>query len=191
MTSAIPTESLLSLYGDLDFLAKSVIGQKPCFKGKYYVSADTWAGYIWRKIDGENQSITGNSRIISICRNASETYTSKKDDPYVGDMLLTKICEARKGLERIKNTYENLNNISNATNIGSGILILDLVIPNERKIAEGFMHAPIKKQEVTDVPVKKQEVIEPVEDHQVETKAPIEQKHKGKRGTQSDDKSGL
>ena len=137
--SSIPSESLQKLFNDLDFLSASLTNQKPCFKNRFYVDSDSWIGYFWRRIDGENQANSGNSEINSICRNASENYESYKNNKFFGIILLNKIVEARKGLDRIRNTYKKLNQISTVSSINNNILILDNVIPIDRKITEGFL----------------------------------------------------
>lgn len=142
MTDSIPPESLQDLFVDLDFISSAMIGQKPCFKNRYYVSGDSYVGYWLRRLDGENQGVNGNSKINSICRNASESYLSYGNNVYYGSALLDKIVEARKGLDRIRSTYRNLNQISTVSSINNSILILDNVIPKDRKIFEGFLKGP-------------------------------------------------
>lgn len=145
MTS-IPPESLSALFVELDFLAASMPNQKPCFKKKYYVAADSWMGYMWRRLDGEEQPISGNNKISSICRNASELFPSYGTNKFFGDIFLTKIVEARKGLVRIRDTYKALRDISTESSVNTSILILDGLIPIERKIIEGFLFTTQKQK---------------------------------------------
>jgi hypothetical protein len=145
MSSLIPPESLQNLFNDLDFLSASSVNQKPCFKNRFYVNNDLF-GYILRKIDGENQCVNGNSSINSICRNASETYMAIKDNKCFSETLMLKIIEARKGIERIRNTYKNLNHITTVSSINNSLFILDNIIPQDRKIKEGFLLSNISDE---------------------------------------------
>lgn len=150
MTHTVPTVHLDDLFGRLDFLALALPGQKPCFKGEYYIdkqslySPTTWLGPIWRSIDGEKQDVTGNVEITKICTNAAQTYASYKDEDNFGPMLLDKIINARQGLARIAQTYDSIGKRVTASAIrNSGIFILDNIIPHERKILEGIVLPPV------------------------------------------------
>jgi hypothetical protein len=135
--SSLPSESLYNLYNDLDFLAASMADQKPCFKNRYYVDATSYIAWAWRMLDGEHQAITGNAHINSICRNAFQTYES--DNNMINKpVLMRKIIDARKGLDRIKTTYIKIGKRSVGDAIGNSILILDQIIPDEMAIKEGF-----------------------------------------------------
>ena len=138
-SSTVPTESFSVLLTDLGFLARALDGQKPCFKKKYYVTSGSWTGWAYRALDSESQSVNGLAAMISICRRANETYSTYKTDNVHGPKLKTKIIEARKGLDRIRRTYESEGKIIEAENIENQVItLLDNVLPMEDRIREGF-----------------------------------------------------
>lgn len=141
--TTIPTESLTILYTDLGFLAAAMENQKPCFKGRYYVDKNSWIGSLYRLKDVEGQDVSGISNMVSICRRANEHYSSLNEGDNYGEILLEKIIDARKGLERIARTYESLGKTISSENIkNQAILLLDSALPNDVKIREGFKIAP-------------------------------------------------
>jgi hypothetical protein len=118
-------------------------GQKPCFVGKrYYVDKDSYWGTFWRSLYGEKQDVIGNTIMQSICTNAVQSYESNKTNKKFESQLLEKIINARKGLDRIKRTYESCGKITTSNSIGNYMLILDGVIPEKIKISEGFIKSP-------------------------------------------------
>lgn len=140
--STVPPVSLQNLYNDLDFLAGIKDKQKYSFNKRYYTNLDMM-GWVWRKLDGENQEINGISTMESICTNAAQQWDTYKNKKPFGAMLLDKIVAARYGLDRVVKTYDSLQNTVYSSNIRNrGIIILDGVIPEERKIKEGFIPPP-------------------------------------------------
>lgn len=154
MSSPIPTVHLQNLFSDLDFLAIALPGQKPCFKNRYYVekqiftSPTTWFGPIWRGIDGEKQEVVGNNAIDKICKDASQSYESYKNDENFGPILMDKIVAARQGLDIIAKTYESISKTVIASTIrNGGIIILDNTIPRARKLKEGIIRRSVEDSE--------------------------------------------
>jgi len=139
----IPTISLQKLFEDLDFLSQGLPGQKPCFRRRYYVDKTSWVGTFCRMVDQESQATLGNILISNICKSACEHYESYKNHPYFKEILMDKIIRARQGLARIAETYDSVGQFTTATNIrNSGILMLDGVIPKDKKIQIGIELAP-------------------------------------------------
>lgn len=129
---SIPSEHLQNLFSDLDFLADAKEGQKPCFYSRTYVDSGSWYGTIYRSFKGECQDTIGGGEIAKICKNALETYDRIRETE-MGKLLLTKIIGAKLGLKRISFTYSQLNKMSAVRSINnSGIIILDMVIPEEK-----------------------------------------------------------
>ena len=145
-------EQLRLCFNDLRFIAGVNDNQKICFYKRYYVDKDGWSGWygtLMRTFEGERMDITGIANISSICKVAMENHRNYKDDPTYGFDLLNDIVDARKGLSRLKLTYESLGKSVTANKIDtSGIRVLDAIIPLERKIVEGFT---IPKKSLKDV----------------------------------------
>ena len=153
--ASIPTIHLQSLFGDLDFLSGAKDGQKPCFRSRCYVDRTSWMGSGFRLIQGESQSSFGNTEIDTICKNASETYGTYHSDTRFGKILLDKIVAARQGLLKIAKTYEAIGKDTEARNIrNSGILILDAIIPEDRKLKEDIILTRV--DEDNNVPTQKE-----------------------------------
>lgn len=146
-------ENLRICFNNLDFLAGVKDNQKICFKNRYYVERDGWSGIIGailRTIENERMDVSGISEIKSICASAIENYNSNFYPEY-REELLDKIVAARKGLNRLKITYESLGKTVVASEIyNSSILDLDKLIPVERKIKEGFQVSETQKKKKDD-----------------------------------------
>lgn len=137
--SSVPPVSLQNLYVELDFLAGIHDNQKYNFSGKYYVNND-WMGFLWRKLDGENQDVYGVACMENICKNAAEQWDTYRDNRIFNVTLLNKIVAARHGLERCRKTYESKQKTHTSSSITNrAILILDGAIPQERKLTEGII----------------------------------------------------
>lgn len=140
--SALPEQLRLCL-NDLRFVGGVNDNQKLCFNKRYYVDKDWWWGSFLRTLEGERMEVSGITKIGSICQVALENYQFYAGHESYGTILLDSIVNARKGLGRLKMTYESLGKNVVANNIEtSGILVLDSIIPKERKIAEG-LYIPI------------------------------------------------
>lgn len=142
--SSLP-ENLRLLFNGLDLLAGVNDNQKISFKSKSYYDKDGifnishWMGVFERTISGERMEVNGISEISSICKVATELYPQYSKNKTFGKTLIDKIVDARKGLGRLKLTYETIGKTLVASSINtSGILLLDSIIPNQRKINEGF-----------------------------------------------------
>lgn len=139
MSRSVAPISLTNLFTDLDFLAGIQDKQKYCFAKRYYVTLN-WLGAIFRILDSEAQDINGIATMEAICTNASEQWTTYKNNKTFGPTLLNKIVAARHGLNKCALTYESLQKNVTASNIRSrAILTLDNTIPYERKIKEGIV----------------------------------------------------
>lgn len=142
--SVLP-ENLKILLDNLDLLAGVKDNQKISFKSKTYYDKDGifnishWLGVFERTISGERMDVNGIAEISSICKVAVELFPMYKDNKIFGSTLLDKIVEARRGLGRLKLTYESIGKQLVASRINnSGILFLDSIIPHDRKVKEGF-----------------------------------------------------
>ena len=142
--SVLP-ENLKILLDNLDLLAGVKDNQKISFKSKTYYDKDgifnisQWLGVFERTISGERMDVNGIAEISSICKVAVELFPMYKDNKIFGSTLLDKIVEARRGLGRLKLTYESIGKQLVASRINnSGILFLDSIIPHDRKVKEGF-----------------------------------------------------
>lgn len=158
-------ENLRLLLNNLDLLAGVKDNQKISFKSRTYYDKDGlmnishWLGVFERTLSGERMEVNGIAEISSICKVSTELYEQYKDHRVYGKTLLDKIVEARKGLGRLKVTYESIGKglVASSINV-SGILLLDSIIPDSRKIEEGFCTASslLKNEEITDENYSKQ-----------------------------------
>lgn len=145
--SSVPPVSLSTLYIDLDFLAGINDKQKYCFGGRYYTDPG-WIGTFFRLRDNEKQDVNGIAKMESICKDAAEQYETYKCNKIFGPTLLNKIIAARHGLERCVNTYQSNQKVVTASNITNrAILLLDNIIPHERKIKEGIIQPENEEDE--------------------------------------------
>ena len=135
-------ENLRLLFLRLDLLAGVGDNQKISFKTNQYFDKDGWNGWYGtfsRTLGGERMEVTGIAEVTSICQVAVELYTMYGKDSSYGKTLLNKIVNARKGLNRLKLTYDSIGKTMAGSSINtSGILVLDSIIPDSRKLTEGF-----------------------------------------------------
>lgn len=135
-----PTVSLAKLYADLEFLGGIGDKQKYSFVDRKYINTD-WAAIIYRHYINESQDINGILNMENIATDAVEQYNSYKSDRIFGPKLLDTIVKARHGLSKCAATYKTLQRLTTASNIEiKAIFLLDNIIPENRKIAEGIIH---------------------------------------------------
>uniref|UniRef100_A0A6C0BCZ0 Uncharacterized protein n=1 Tax=viral metagenome TaxID=1070528 RepID=A0A6C0BCZ0_9ZZZZ len=132
-------ENLRLLFLRLDLIAGVKDNQKISFKTNTYVDKDAWIGSILRTIQNERMEVSGISEISSICQCSVELYEMYGSSPPYGKILMNKIVDARRALNKLMLTYNSIgkNMVGSSINT-SGILVLDSIIPDERRIAEGF-----------------------------------------------------
>lgn len=142
--STIPPVSLSKLYTDLDFLAGISDKQKYCFGSRYYTDL-SWMGIMYRIKDNEKQDVNGISKMELICKDAAEQWETYKNHKIFGYTLLTKIITARHGLQRCVETYESQQRPVTSSNVKNrAILLLDNIIPYDRKIKEGIIQPDVQ-----------------------------------------------
>jgi hypothetical protein len=82
--------------------------------------------------------VTGIGKINSIAKVACENWSHYERTQFA-KTLMDKIVGARHGLARLANTYESLDKPVSANSIRiSGVLVLDMIIPPDRKRLEGI-----------------------------------------------------
>ena len=148
--TTVPPVSLSTLYTDLDFLAGISDKQKYCFGGRYYTDPG-WIGLLFRLKDNEKQDVNGISKMELICKDAAEQWETYKNNRLFGPTLMNKVIAARHGLQRCVNTYESLQKITTASNIKNrAILLLDNIIPHDRKLREGIIQPENEELNLND-----------------------------------------
>lgn len=132
-----PPEALQMLMSDLDFLALAGEGQKPCFKGRYYVDYNSWIGTFLRMKDNE-QVDNGIVIINSIISNLTEQYKLYKISQF-NDVLIDKVKNARDGLVRISDTYKRIGKSLYSGKIQNGaILTMNNIIKTSTQISDSI-----------------------------------------------------
>jgi hypothetical protein len=120
----------------MDFIGAAKPGYKPCFKTNQYVHKTSYFGSMIRWRDDEKQATIGNAKIREYCKEAAEAYDAYKETSYA-QIILDRMLKMRNGLLEIRNTYADDINIY--TDIDISIMILDVAIPEDTKIATGIM----------------------------------------------------
>jgi len=137
--SEIP-QVLLQCFTDLDFISGVGDNEKICFGRRQYVSKDSWSGCFIRFYGNESMETTGVLKLKEICLMSAQCYLTFKNKNNFGDAIMEKIINARKGLTRLKLTYDSIDKTIVGSKINSTcIFILDSVIPYSERKQNGFI----------------------------------------------------
>ena len=134
MATTIP-ELLVKCFIDLDFLAGIKDNQKANFRKRYCVEKDGWSGLygsFWRTFENERLNVSGISEIRSICATTFDLYKIYKNNKVYGPKFTSKILAAKRGLERLEQTYKSIGKTVEASQIrNSAIIDLESILPPE------------------------------------------------------------